>query len=114
MVAISAAVPPPPQTQALSSTTFRPPPLDGSLTLSELYDWHGENTPNHPLFEYVELDDSESGQSIRNVIYWPQVRTAIHRVAKLVRERTGYNGSGTQPVLATVAASGQHFSRNRK
>ncbi|KAJ7798343.1 hypothetical protein B0H13DRAFT_1933686 [Mycena leptocephala] len=33
-----------PSTQALRSPTFKAPPLDGSLTIAQIYDWHFQNT----------------------------------------------------------------------
>ncbi|KAJ7870004.1 hypothetical protein B0H13DRAFT_2557202 [Mycena leptocephala] len=38
------SLPRPPQTQALRSPTFKPPPLDGSLTIAQIYDWHFQHT----------------------------------------------------------------------
>ncbi|KAF8993889.1 hypothetical protein BDQ17DRAFT_1431390 [Cyathus striatus] len=72
-------LPPPPSTQALASDTFRPPPLDGSLTLPEIYDWHMKNTPNHRLFVYA---------------------------AKMNHATQGHNRSQSEaPVIAILAAS---------
>ena len=71
-------IPTPPCTQALKSTTFKPAPLDGSLTIPELYDWHQIHTPNHPLFEYA--DDF----GVVHVLLWPEVVQAIHRAARRV------------------------------
>ncbi|KAJ7244352.1 hypothetical protein C8J57DRAFT_1725733 [Mycena rebaudengoi] len=52
------SLPPPPQTQALSSSTFTSPPLDGCLTIAEIYDWHFKNTPHHRLFVFAQKDDT--------------------------------------------------------
>lgn len=71
-------IPPPPFTQAKNSKTFRPPPLDGSLTYPELYDWHLENTTNHPLFVYSYKSD------VRTLL-WPEVVRAVHRAGRFVR-----------------------------
>ncbi|KAF7330918.1 Acetyl-CoA synthetase-like protein [Mycena venus] len=30
--------------------TFTPPPLDGTLTIAQIYDWHFRNNPSHRLF----------------------------------------------------------------
>ncbi|KAH9840963.1 uncharacterized protein C8Q71DRAFT_854811 [Rhodofomes roseus] len=89
-----------PQTQALSSATFKPPPLDGSLTLPEIYDWHFEHTPNHRLFVF----DKEDG-TLRT-IYWPEAVTAINVGAKIIRDRMGWkpNMEG-YPVVAILSPS---------
>ncbi|KAI5119730.1 hypothetical protein M0805_008660 [Coniferiporia weirii] len=68
----------PPNTQALRSGTFRPPPLDGSPALSEMYDWHLENSPGHPLFVYCDAQGRE------HTIAWPDAVRAMHRAAHIV------------------------------
>ena len=91
-----------PRTQALSSTTFRPPPLDGSLTIPEAYDWHYKHSPQHPLFIYSDEDGSV------NTIYWPEATKAVHRAghvaAKLAAE--GSPSSNRRPVFAILAGNG--------
>jgi len=96
-------LPAPPQTQALSSATFVPPPLDGSLTLPEVYDWHLKNTPDHPLFIYAK----HNGLEVRRIL-WPEAVRAIHVGARLVRKTMGWQpGMADTPVVAILAASGQ-------
>ncbi|KAI0085552.1 hypothetical protein BDY19DRAFT_1020953 [Irpex rosettiformis] len=46
-------LPPVPQFARGSSETFSRPPLDGSLNISEIYEWHAHHSPNHPLFQYL-------------------------------------------------------------
>ncbi|KAJ3535272.1 hypothetical protein NM688_g7002 [Phlebia brevispora] len=72
-------LPPIPRTQALSSTTFRPPPLDGSLSIPELYDWHLTNSPDHPLFVFSDENGSAT------TITWKEVGCAVHRGGHLVQ-----------------------------
>ncbi len=69
----------PPCTQALTSKTFKAPPLDGSLTIPELYDWHLHNTPLHPVFIYSD----ESGEN--HTILWPEVVRAVHGAGRRIR-----------------------------
>ncbi|KAJ7930505.1 hypothetical protein B0H13DRAFT_2532734 [Mycena leptocephala] len=93
-------LPPPPQTQARSSSTFVPPPLDGSLTIAQLYDWHFQNTPNHRLFVYARADGS-----IR-IIYWPEAVQAIYMGAKILRDRFKWiPGMVETPVVSILASS---------
>lgn len=68
-----------PQTQALSSKTFRAPPLDGSLTVPELYDWNLENNLAHPLFIYAD----DAGR--HHTLLWPEVVRAAHGVGRRIR-----------------------------
>lgn len=102
--------PPLPRTQALNSKTFRPPPLDGTLTIPEIFDWHLRNTPDHPLLEYVEDDGS-----IRSIL-WPEAVRAIHRTARLMRVLMGCDPeqcpdvSSGVPVIAILAGAGECFA----
>ena len=72
----------PQRNQALRSNTFQLPPLDGSLTLPELFDWHGQHSSEHPLFEY--FDDGESGDESGKVctITWGETARAVRRASK--------------------------------
>ncbi|KAF7358618.1 Acetyl-CoA synthetase-like protein [Mycena sanguinolenta] len=90
----------PPQTQALSSSTFNPPPLDGTLTAAELYDWHGQNTRHHRLFVYARDDGS------LRTIYWPEAVQAVYMGARILRERFEWKpGMEKLPVVGILAAS---------
>lgn len=93
-------IPPLPNTQALSSSTFNKPPLDGSLTIPEIYDWHYDNNPDHPLFIY-----SDSRGDVRT-IFWPEVVLGVHRVAKIVQSRTLLAADGKPCIVGILAASG--------
>ena len=95
-------VPSPPPTQALSSKTFVPPPLDGSITLPELFEWHLVHSPNHPLFMF-----SRENGDVRT-IFWPEAVRAIHTGARLVRKALGWQpGLKNPPVVAILAAAGR-------
>ncbi|KAF9471438.1 acetyl-CoA synthetase-like protein [Pholiota conissans] len=94
-MATKRALPPPPQTQALQSKTFRPPPLDGSLKLPEIYDWHAENTPNHRLF--VFCDENQQTKTI----LWPEAVKAIYNGAQFLRMKIGEQDSA--PIVAILA-----------
>lgn len=100
-------LPPPPQTQGLSSKTFRAPPLDGTLTLPEIFDWHLEHTPDHRVFTFT----SDDGK-VRD-IFWPETVTATHVGAKIIRERLSsrVNMGSPTPVVAILAPSGMAFSQ---
>lgn len=90
----------PPNTQALSSKTFHPPPLDGSLTLPQIYDWHARNTPNHRLFVFANDD-----RTLRN-IYWPEAVNAIWTGAMLIRGHLSQKSLNKTPIVAIVSMSG--------
>ncbi|KAL6306740.1 hypothetical protein BKA93DRAFT_894740 [Sparassis latifolia] len=96
----TSTIPSPPQTQALSSRTFCPPPIDGSMTLPEIFDWHLANTPDHRLFVFSKDDGG-----IRT-IYWPEAVRAIHVGARVVRKRMNWTpGMKENPVVAILAPS---------
>lgn len=103
-------IPLPPHTQALHSTTFKPPPLDGSLTFHEIYDWHYENSPNHPLFVYRNGDGSE------RTIHWSEAIRAIHCAGGIVRSRVKtaqleHGSSPKQLVVAILSLAGMCLIR---
>ncbi len=97
-------LPAPPPTQALSSKTFKTPPLDGSLTFPEIYDWHLEHTPSHPLFVYSDGDDKEQ------TILWPEAVHAVHRAGRIVRSLLSpgdtVDVNRTPSVVAILAGTG--------
>ena len=88
-----------PQTQALSSPTFKRPPLDGSVILPHVWDWHHDNSPDHPVIVYSD----DTGQN--TIIRMREVIRAIHRAAKHVRAL--FPSGGRRPVVGILAASGK-------
>lgn len=98
-------IPPAPQTQALSSKTFSRPPLDGSLSLPEIFDWHLEHSKEHRLFIFLQ----ENGD-IREIL-WPEAVRAVHVGARIVRQIMNWKaGMQKTPVVAILAASGEGFT----
>jgi hypothetical protein len=93
-----------PNPQALNSETFRVPRavVDDSLALPELYDWHSENSPRHPLFVF------EDGPGSIRTIFWLEAVGAIHRAAYLVSSviKDDALSSSHTPVVAILAATG--------
>ncbi|KAH9834865.1 uncharacterized protein C8Q71DRAFT_797672 [Rhodofomes roseus] len=94
-----------PQTQGRSCATFKVPPLDGTLTFPQLFDFHEQHSANHSLFVYAEQDGTI------NAINWTRACVAIRRAALLVREHVGtmHVGGPTDaqevPVVAILSAS---------
>lgn len=89
---------PPPRTQALNTTTFCPPPLNGTLTLPEIWDWHAEHSPKHPLFGFT--DDEGGGRTV----YWPEAVRAFHRAGRHALSKLPKDASHS--VVAILAACG--------
>ncbi|TCD70281.1 putative NRPS-like protein biosynthetic cluster [Steccherinum ochraceum] len=90
--------PPIPQTQALTSKTFRVPPVDGSHMVPDVWDWHLEYSPNHPVFVYTEGDGKEK------VLAWRDVTPGIHRAGALIQSKIEAS-PGNRPIVAVLAAS---------
>ena len=95
-------LPPLPRNQALSSTTFKLPPLDGSLNVAQMWDWHYENSPDHPLFVYS--DDAGN----LSTLYMKDVIPVVHRAGWMVRTffKSGLQGPSKRPVVGILASSG--------
>ncbi|SJK99273.1 uncharacterized protein ARMOST_02564 [Armillaria ostoyae] len=70
-----------PTPQGVSSPTFKPPPLDGSLTVPELFDYNGFHSAKHTLFRYDGPDNSEFRS-----ITWEEGVAAFHVAGHYFRE----------------------------
>ena len=95
-----------PRTQALTSATYRAPPLDGSLVYPQLLDFHSEHSANHRFFVYAEEDGT------MKTLTWGHTIPAILRSAFLARELLGWQpNAGTEkaPVIAILSASGERL-----
>ncbi|KAI0926228.1 putative NRPS-like protein biosynthetic cluster [Taiwanofungus camphoratus] len=93
-------LPSPPRTQSYLDTAFRPPPLDGSLTLPEIYEWHAKHNPNHRFFVFANDDDTIQSISFSEVV------RAVHVGARIIRDRMGWKPDVDEtPVVAILAAS---------
>ncbi len=97
-----------PRTQVLNSSTFQAPPLeDRSLCLPDFYDWHAQNSPNHPFFLY------EDGPERIRTIRWAEAVRGIHRAAHLVASRVSPEDAaaaleGRPIIMAALAATGPY------
>jgi len=99
-------IPPPPPTQALNTTTFAPPPLDLSLTLAELIDFHRTRSPNHVVYVY------EDGPGERKHITFSTWIRAIHRAGHYVRDLFQLpepQVGSAKPVVSMFANSGEKY-----
>lgn len=63
-----------------SQPIFTTPPLDGSLCISQIYDFHAHQSPDYPLFRY------ESSSLGRHELTWSNVALGIHGAAKMALE----------------------------
>lgn len=102
-----------PTLQGASSSTWTRPPLDGSLTLPELYAFHAERSPEHPLFVYADDVDQ------MHKIHYPEAFCAMRKAAKITREhydrvegeyaRHGVSDASLDqpPVIGIIANTGE-------
>ncbi|KAG5341463.1 hypothetical protein C0989_010220 [Termitomyces sp. Mn162] len=93
--------------QTASSPTFAPPPLDGSLTIPEIYEYHLEYNGDHPLFLYDFNDEAVTVQ-------WKQAVHAIRRAARIIHREVQPppcmpNKTDKAPVIAILAVIGRRF-----
>lgn len=90
---------PPPQPQGVNSTTFKQPPVDGSMSVPEMYDWHAVHSSDHPLFVYPE-DDGE----VKTIPY-KEAALAFHRAGQLFRS-VAKETTQSPPLVAILVHSG--------
>ncbi|KAK0199436.1 NRPS-like enzyme [Desarmillaria ectypa] len=85
-----------PAPQGVSSSTYNPPPLDGSLTVPELFDYNGFHSAKHTLFRYNNLDNGESRS-----ITWAEGVAAFHVAGHYFREHI----NDESPVVVGILAN---------
>lgn len=84
------------------SVTFNRPPLDGSLSLTELYDWHYLHNRDYPLFVY------EDAPGLLRTISMGEGVQGIHRATAYVNIKVGSGDTTKEPaVVAILSASGE-------
>ena len=95
-------LPTPPTPQAVNSKTYVPPPIDGSLSMPQIIDYHLHNTKNHPIFRFERADGS-----LRTML-WPEAAQGVHRAARIITKLlNGAPGaySANPPVVSFLAQS---------
>lgn len=101
-----------PTLQGCCSTTFQQPPLDGSLTVPELFAWHAKHSPDHPVFVYPNSDPfNPSTKDVIVTVHYPEVYRAIIAAAKLVKEALAdheiQQPTNEIPVIGILAIAGK-------
>ncbi|KAG7442861.1 acetyl-CoA synthetase-like protein [Guyanagaster necrorhizus] len=94
---------PPPNKTLHSIDGWIIPPLDGSLTVPEIYDFHYENNSNHAVFAY----GNPEGDGITLVPY-SEVIPAAHRAGWLIANAANFDlrqNRAVRPLVAVLAAS---------
>lgn len=81
------------------------PPLDGSLTVPEIYDFHYDNNPNHAVFAYGNPLAEADGIAF---VPYSKVIPAAHRAGWLISNAADFDlrqERATRPLVAVLAAS---------
>ena len=97
-------LPTPTQPHGLHSLTFKQPPVDGSMMVPEMYDWHAKHSPEHPLFVYP----GEDGEV--KTIKWGAAIRALHRAGRWLNGFVNGNSmtnTSDGPLIAILANSGE-------
>ncbi len=87
-----------PTLQDVTSLTFKPPPLDGSLTFPELFDYNAIHSPKHPLFRY---DDPGNG-GFRTIL-WEEAVAAFHTAGHYFKKHVHDDAPVTVGILANAS-----------
>lgn len=84
------------------SPSFINPPVDGSLGVPEIYDFHYEHNPSHTVFLYQD----PTGSLVH--VPYSRVVPAVHNAGRLIAKRTHIDlESPTSPrPIAILASSG--------
>ncbi|GLB41023.1 putative acetyl-CoA synthetase-like protein [Lyophyllum shimeji] len=95
-----------PTPQAACNATFSPPPLDGTLTIPEIYDYHLQHHGDHPLFVYDEVTPQGARRIV--TINWRRAVRGIYTAARIVECKVGpIEGPDEAPVVAILAVIDQ-------
>ena len=103
-----------PERPAKPGCAFKTPPLDGSLTLPEIYDWHAEHNAQYPLFVY---HDRIREELVR--LSYAEVVGAAHRAGRLVLAAIGIDRDcpsakcGPVAILARTGALCTHSAHSK-
>ncbi|KIY54025.1 acetyl-CoA synthetase-like protein [Fistulina hepatica ATCC 64428] len=85
---------------AAISQAFKKPPLDEERTVAELFDWHFEHNPEHPVFVYRDDD------GILQILRHKNVVPAMHAAGRYVINTTGVRlDVHPRPTVAILAAT---------
>lgn len=92
--------------QGAQSTTFSTPPLDGSLTIPELYAYHAEYSRTHKLFVYVDHDGIKTIDY--GTVYRAQLAAAGLIKAAYEASADLYSDGAARPVFGILATTGKY------
>lgn len=93
----------PPSRPINPESSYNFPPLDGSLTVPEMFDWHYQNNADHRSIVYANNDGQKTWLSFTDVV------PAVHRAARYVAKVSGIDleTDEKRPLVAIIAATGE-------
>ncbi|KDR72498.1 hypothetical protein GALMADRAFT_158718 [Galerina marginata CBS 339.88] len=90
-------------TETPLSDHFKVPPLDGSLCVPEVYDWHYIHNADRPIFVYSEREDGPT-----TYVTYGEFVPALHRAGRLISCELNINADGDRgdyPVVAVLSTA---------
>ena len=98
-----------PASLAKAGSKFVRPPLDGSMTVPQIYDWHYVHNPAHSVFVFKDIP---TGQ-LKHLTYREVVPT-MHAAARFVLLQANMNpeeipsAAARRPTVGIVANTGEY------
>lgn len=86
-----------------NSLTFHPPPVDGTRSVPELFQYNAEHSPEHPLFVFAD------GPDATRTIKYSEAWRMIQRASKIVHSLPVGADSKTSRTVGILANAGEHF-----
>ena len=88
--------------QGVGSSTFTPPPLNESLCLPDLFEWHAQHSPHHIVFiTPVANSDMET-----RTLSWSEANRFIVIAAKLFQRELGKQSVPIRSVVGIFGNTG--------
>ncbi len=78
---------------------FIAPPLDGTVLIPAIYDFHYTHNPDYPLFKYDK-------EEVVSTITWKVATEAIYTAARILTSQLQVSPA-TRPVVAILAVIGK-------
>jgi hypothetical protein len=94
--------------QAVHYSTFTPPPMDGTMTVPDVFDWHAEHSPDHVVFLLSDSPDSETER-----MTYKDANALINKATGLYYRNIARHDVPARSVVGMFGNPGM-FSRNRR
>ncbi|KAI0657838.1 acetyl-CoA synthetase-like protein [Cubamyces menziesii] len=93
-----------PTPQGVNHPTFKAAPFNHGLSIPRLYEYHAENSPNHPAFAYADPATNE----VHDVTFadmWKSICTVSDIVLERYENSPTKAEDGSRPVIGVLAVS---------